>query len=217
MQTKWWRWLNTNEPAFDQTHSAYLGGYYSQFGIYRPTNNSKMRNLGRPFNLVSVEALIRNIYLDVDPIDDATPGSGPLPATTTLWVEPVQPLHGHMSVQWLLEGAPIPGATATTFQPATLSLQGQWNVSVRVVDNTPWVRDPAIRSAHMTSEQSWVVHYSATPGDVDGDGDVDFGDLNIVLSEWLESGPGITADLNSDGVVDFGDLNIVLSNFAPGA
>ena len=47
------------------------------------------------------------------------------------------------------------------------------------------------------------------PGDVNRDGLVDFGDLNLVLSRWARPGPG--ADADASGTVDFGDLNAVLS------
>lgn len=50
--------------------------------------------------------------------------------------------------------------------------------------------------------------------DANGDGVVDFLDLNIVLSAFTLSGPAAGAgDLNGDGVVDFLDLNLVLSQF----
>ncbi len=52
------------------------------------------------------------------------------------------------------------------------------------------------------------------PGDLNGDGVVNFADLNIVLSNFGQSGaPGIPGDANNDGIVNFADLNIVLSNF----
>ncbi len=54
-------------------------------------------------------------------------------------------------------------------------------------------------------------------GDTNGDGVVNFADLNIVLGAFgLSAGqPGFVpgADLNGDGAVNFADLNIVLSNF----
>lgn len=50
--------------------------------------------------------------------------------------------------------------------------------------------------------------------DANGDGVVDFVDLNIVLSAFSMSGPSASAgDLNGDGVSDFLDLNLVLSQF----
>lgn len=51
------------------------------------------------------------------------------------------------------------------------------------------------------------------PGDADHDGDVDFGDLNIVLSAFNQMGSNLPGDLNGDGAVNFADLNLVLSNF----
>lgn len=56
------------------------------------------------------------------------------------------------------------------------------------------------------------------PGDTNGDNQVNFTDLNAILSAFGQTGaPGFTgADLNADGVVDFNDLNAVLSAFGGG-
>ncbi len=51
------------------------------------------------------------------------------------------------------------------------------------------------------------------PGDANGDGTVDFADLNIVIGQFNTSGPGLDGDVNGDGAVDFADLNMVLSAF----
>ncbi len=50
-------------------------------------------------------------------------------------------------------------------------------------------------------------------GDTDRDGDVDFADLNNVLSGYGQSGFGLPGDVNGDNVVNFLDLNIVLSAY----
>lgn len=50
-------------------------------------------------------------------------------------------------------------------------------------------------------------------GDANGDGTVDFADLNAALSSFGQSGVGIVGDVDCDGVVNFADLNAVLSNF----
>ena len=47
-------------------------------------------------------------------------------------------------------------------------------------------------------------------GDLDGDGDVDFDDLNTVLANW---GMGNGGDADGDGDTDFDDLNIVRNNW----
>ena len=51
------------------------------------------------------------------------------------------------------------------------------------------------------------------PGDTNGDGVVNFSDLNTVLSAFGQTGQGLAGDVNDDGVVNFSDLNLVLSNF----
>lgn len=54
-------------------------------------------------------------------------------------------------------------------------------------------------------------------GDANGDGLVNFTDLNLVLSNWGQAGAGVVGDLDGDEVVSFSDLNLVLSNFGAGA
>ncbi len=51
------------------------------------------------------------------------------------------------------------------------------------------------------------------PGDANGDGAVNFADLNIVLSQFGQSGAGLAGDVTGDGAVTFADLNLVLSQF----
>ena len=53
------------------------------------------------------------------------------------------------------------------------------------------------------------------PGDANGDGVVNFFDLNIILAQYGQSGPvgSLEGDLNRDGIVNFFDLNIVLSAY----
>ncbi len=55
--------------------------------------------------------------------------------------------------------------------------------------------------------------FIACPADVNGDGLVNFTDLNAVLTSFGETGVGLPGDTNGDGVVDFTDLNNVLTNF----
>ncbi|MGP1309489.1 MAG: serine hydrolase [Phycisphaerales bacterium] len=62
-----------------------------------------------------------------------------------------------------------------------------------------------------------TVNVAVTPacdGDSNGDGIVNFADLNAVLASFGQSvPPGTGGDVNGDGVVDFADLNEVLTNF----
>lgn len=51
------------------------------------------------------------------------------------------------------------------------------------------------------------------PGDTNGDAQVNFIDLNRILSEFGLIAPGLAGDIDGDGDVDFSDLNFVLSAF----
>ncbi|MBX3351357.1 MAG: hypothetical protein KF684_00340 [Phycisphaeraceae bacterium] len=50
-------------------------------------------------------------------------------------------------------------------------------------------------------------------GDANGDGVVNFADLNAVLTNFGAGGANLEGDVNCDGVVNFADLNAVLTNF----
>ena len=55
---------------------------------------------------------------------------------------------------------------------------------------------------------------TSCPGDTNGDGVINFTDLNAVLTQFGQSvAPGSGGDVTGDGVVNFSDLNEVLSNF----
>ncbi|MEQ8850629.1 MAG: kelch repeat-containing protein [Phycisphaerales bacterium] len=57
----------------------------------------------------------------------------------------------------------------------------------------------------------WINAPISCPGDANGDGAVDFDDLNLVLSNWSSAGPA--GDVDGSGFVDFADLNIVLAGW----
>ena len=50
--------------------------------------------------------------------------------------------------------------------------------------------------------------------DLDGDGDVGFSDLLILLSAWGPCAAACPADLDGDGVVGFGDLLFLLADWS---
>lgn len=153
LQTKWFRWLDLSVV------DAFEGGSYHQFGVFRPTFNSKMRSLNRPFQEVNVEQFVMYLYLSVSPVDDAsaTPPT-PLEPCDPLFVVPMQPIGHSLSVQWYVDGEPVAGATGNEFTLAEQNLPpGQYDVSVRVVDPTSRVRDEAFREQFMTFTRSWPV------------------------------------------------------------
>ncbi len=213
--TKWAAWLGTNNSMFDGLVSTYEGAYYKQFGVYRPTSDSKMRSLGRPFNLPSVEALIIEMYKTIRPIDDSTPTSQTLIGNETVFVDPIDPVGNPLAIQWSLDGSPIDGATGTTLDLASLSLAAcSYELSVKVTDNTSWVRNESARTQWMQQSLSWSIS-SQVPGDIDCDGDVDmsdFGQLQFCLNGNVpQTNPACTkADLNHNGYVDSADVALFL-------
>lgn len=150
-QRKWYRWLDL--PEVD----TFEGANTSQTGIYRPTFDSKMRSLFSPWGPVNTEQLIISAYKAVRPIDSATPG-GVYGTGAAFFVDPVDPVGNPLSVQWLLNGNPISGATGLTFNAATLGLtSGVHTLSARVRDDTTLVRDEGARTQWMTQLATWTI------------------------------------------------------------
>ena len=181
LQTKWFRWLELSNV---DTFEGGMGSY--QFGVHRPTNNSKMRSLSRPFEEVNVEQLVRLMYETVSPIDSATAASTePYLAGTSFFVAPVQPNDHSLDVQWSIDGTPVPSATGTSFLPDYEALSDTVHtVSVTVVDNTSRVRDESIRATYMTATRSWTVHggYPGAPSGLTATADSD-----SVFVDWNDN------------------------------
>lgn len=157
--TKWQRWLGYDQPGIG-TIDAYEGGRYYDQGIYRPSNNSKMRSLGRPFDAVSREKIILDIYDLVDPIDDWADNSETVQSTDPeLWVQPID--LDVQDVQWSVDGVEVVAATDATFNLRDAGFgPGSYTVSARVYDPTDWVRHQ-----HTKLEQTinWTVEIPPGP------------------------------------------------------
>jgi|GEM_PF-3211653 len=160
LQTKWYRWLNL--PNVD----TYEGAYYYLHGIYRPTSNSKMRSLNRPFEEVNVEQIIFRIYENVSIIDDSTPLSEePVPYYTYFYVTTVEPTPDTISIQWRIDGQLVPDANAKTFSPDISAMTiGLHEISVTVTDNTSMVRDEIKRAQLMTKSLQWQIDVTKYAG-----------------------------------------------------
>jgi hypothetical protein len=213
---KWWRWLDVAEVG------TFEGAFYKQYGIYRPTVNSRMRNLGRGFGPVNCEQFVINFYKDVSPVDDATEASaGPLGEATTFYVVPVEPSGHRLDVRWLIDGVEVAYETGTTFAPRAEWLgKGLHEVTVRVVDNTPLVRDEKARADYMTWSRTWeidVVSKFVVKGNIDLSGGVDYWDLLLMADSWLGAPGYPSADIwpghSGDGVVDERDFGVLAEDW----
>ncbi|HCT46662.1 MAG: hypothetical protein CMJ35_04635 [Phycisphaerae bacterium] len=215
-QRKWWQWMDASVSGFDGPVSTYEGGNYSASGIYRASNNSMMRSLSRPFNLPSAERLIRQIYLEVDPIDDGTPNGSVLERDAMAWVQPMQPIGHDLSVTWYLNDQIILSAIGQTqLDLSTLTLlDGENTIRVDVVDPTPWVRNETIRSNFMSESRTFTVDVCTPAADLTGDGNVDFFDVSAFLTAFNNQDP--TADMDGDGAYTFFDVSSFLVLFSAG-
>ena len=93
---------------------------------------------------------------------------------------------------------------------------GSGNVIFTVTPETTGMMDVTVTAANRDllpyEGQAEVVEGSQTPGDLDGDGDVDTADLLALLADWGCSGDCI-GDVDGDGDTDTADLLMLLANW----
>lgn len=100
---KWDRWVGYDDPGTDIGPIGYYeGGRYNATGVWRPSDNSKMRALFRPFDAISREKFIYEIYQEVDPLDSWYVASLTDEAPSELWVSTVD--SDIIDVEWFLDG-----------------------------------------------------------------------------------------------------------------
>ncbi|MCX5409538.1 M64 family metallopeptidase [Streptomyces sp. NBC_00335] len=148
-RAKWYRWLGETSPDGGAV-GAYEGGGYFATGIRRPTDNSLMRVLGKPFNLPGVEAMIAGFYKHAKAVTPLTPTDRTL-RTAHLAKVAVPRLTGgdgrQLLVRWYLDGREVKrlaGRTDVTVAELRLPDRRTHTLSVTAEDRTPSVRDPEI-------------------------------------------------------------------------
>jgi hypothetical protein len=149
---KWAHWIGYNDERTDTRplprnlgtgsfgtfeQGVFEGSRYCDSGQYRPSVDSEMNLLPQPFNMPSAEKIIVDIYSIVQPIDAHTDNSTPLSSPESLQVRVVDP--DILKVEWSIDGELVEGETGECFVLPALD-PGEHSVSVRVFDNTPWVR-----------------------------------------------------------------------------
>jgi Ca2+-binding RTX toxin-like protein len=148
---KWAEWIGYEQPGIGPI-GAYEGGLYQDAGIFRPSENSKMRSLEQPFDAVARERFILAFYDLVDPLDGFSANEGALRNPAGLSVDAIDP--EVIRVDWTV------GARTFVDHGETLSFDfddfgfGTYAVAAHAYDPTDWVR-----SDRSSLEQSvtWTV------------------------------------------------------------
>ncbi|MGV4925367.1 M64 family metallopeptidase [Streptomyces sp. BHT-5-2] len=158
-RAKWYRWLGATSPDGGPV-GAYEGGNYYVKGLYRPTEDSLMRTLGKPFNLPGSEAMIAGFYRHATPAAPAE-HAGAWSTTARLALpRPNDARHGKVVTRWYLDGHELRryrDHDRVTLRQLALG-RGTHHLSATVTDATSAVRDPAVR-ATLTRSTTWTVQH----------------------------------------------------------
>ncbi|MEO7432471.1 MAG: M64 family metallopeptidase, partial [Dokdonella sp.] len=178
---KWSPWFTPGNaiptPIGTAGVGLFEGARYLATGMYRPVDTQcLMQFLGKPFCPVCRQEYVRTLYrggfgVPATGIDLIEPGSES-PATTppvnyaagstrVFQVTLLRPTVGTLAIQWLLDGAPVSGATGSSYAftqaattPATHTLQ------LRVTDSTSFVT-PSMAGSLLDHTRTWTIHVSA--------------------------------------------------------
>jgi hypothetical protein len=135
---KWSEWLGFDHDPGTGLHGSYEGARYCETGVYRPTENSEMNLLPDYFNMPSMQKMVHDIYAVVSPIDAHTENSEPLSNPQGVQIRVVDP--DVVTIDWSLDGEVVEADVGPCFATSGLE-SGSHTVTVRVYDQTPWVRD----------------------------------------------------------------------------
>ncbi len=165
---KWNQWIDAGTPIPTQSFingvpGLYQGAAYCDAGLYRPTFDSKMRSLNRPFEAINTEQHVKRIYNLVDPIDDTAPAGNAVtaPAGQTVGFTVTVPLPRTHTLQitWRLDGVVV-GSAAGLALTGSMLPAGTHQVQVTVRDPTSMVRsDPA---SLLVSTKTWTLTTTGT-------------------------------------------------------
>ena len=156
---KWARWLGYNQPDMGIV-GVYEGGRYFEKGVYRPTNDSRMRSSSEiSFNVVSREKIILDIYSHVDPLDGWLANSKPLLDPEYLWVDRID--ESIIQMEWRVDGKLVPNANGSDFDLTDFGFgPGTYSITARAFDPTGFdLVDGWVRTNNSELEEiiSWQV------------------------------------------------------------
>ncbi|MCC3770850.1 M64 family metallopeptidase [Streptomyces sp. UNOC14_S4] len=151
---KWYRWIGRTSPDGGAV-GAYEGGGYYPRGLFRPTENSIMRSLGREFNLPGREAMIAGFYRHASVLASERGTDSRVGRDDRLTVRvPAD----SVVVRWYVDGREIRdarGRTAVTPRSLGVPADGRAHkVTATAADTTGAVRDPQLQK-RMQGSLTW--------------------------------------------------------------
>lgn len=147
---KWSHWVDERTPLPSITSLAAVPGLYAGGNhcpeLYRPTYDSKMRSLSRPFEQINTEQLIKRFYNIVSPIDAVLPAKPDVTLSQgdpfSFSVERPRPVGFDLLVNWTIDDRPAGTDDSLAFDARRFA-PGRHTVEVTVRDPNPAVRsDP---------------------------------------------------------------------------
>ena len=208
---KWAQWLGYDQPGIGVIGAYEGGGGGSEFGIYRPSFDSKMRSLDQPFDAVAREQFVLDFYKLVHPLDAHLDNGAVLRNCDALWVDCIDP--NVISVDWTVNGSTF----ARAGEQFTLSSHalggGDFTITARAYDPTDWVR-VADRSS-LEQSVTWSVVNDGSAIGTDGNDSLFVGSGDDTLAggagnDTLRGGAGAdqfvfahVGSANTDLVTDF--------------
>ena len=211
---KWARWLGHNQSGIGVI-GAYEGAGHYETGLYRPSENSKMRSSSQPFDAIGREKVILTIYDRVNPLDSWLDNTAWLVNPGDIHVQPID--DEIIEVEWYVDDSLVPLANSDTFNLLDYGYgEGTYTVSARAYD--PAGFDPVngwVRTKQWKLEQTVAWDVAVTmpelhePGDANDDGVVDDLDLTALAAHWEQWGSWRDGDFNGDGRISDLDLTIL--------
>lgn len=159
--TKWAEWLGQDTPDGGKI-GAFEGSAYHTRGLYRPSEDSIMRTLGREFSVVGKEAMIAGFHRHAPALAGDSRTAKTLGSGDTVRVR-VPELTGDakpFTLRWYLDGKEIEDLRGDrTVRLSDVVEQGDGGthkLTAKASDPTSAVRDPALR-AELSKTLSWRV------------------------------------------------------------
>jgi hypothetical protein len=163
---KWRDWIDPSTPVPTPNFASggpglYEGGKHCETGIYRPTADSKMRSLHRPYEQINIQQLITRIYNVVAPIDLSRPAADRVVAGSDervpFSIVKLRPGNHTLRAVWELDGQQVGTTDGITVDTAFLT-PGDHDVRVTVADPTDTVRNDPDQA--LVQSRSWILHVS---------------------------------------------------------